>query len=608
MLGTYASVLAVCVASLLVGGAAMRLCGRREWSWLSPAVGLALLCALCWGTVRLPGEGAISAAAVLVAVLCSAAYLWGRVEGRREAVRAGLPVAAVALLATSLPFLAEGHFGILGTGFNPDMSQHLLAADRLAAGAASPLVVQGYPLGPHSVVVALHDGLGVGLVDAFSGLTLSIGVLACLTALGALGRFSDPRRLVGALLVGLPYMVASYLAQGAFKETMQALFVLGFAIALLDLERDPGPGEEGAARHSDLCAVPAALIAVGSAYAYSFPGLAWIAATAGIWALARLALERAGGKPPATLLRRSLRPALLAVLALAVLTAPELGRMLDFRRFETFNPAGPGLGNLFGQISPFEGLGIWPSGDFRLTPGAGAVPAVGYYVGVALAIGVLAYGVVSAARRREAALLSALGAALVAYLVARVDGTAYTAAKAVVMVSRLAMLVSVRPLLGLRASGSAPTGIRTVLAPLAAACFLVGAGVCSALALANAPVGPASYTPKLTELRPLLARTSALVLESRAFLTERHGVSYLTWELRGGRVCVAATEGRGNSPPRGVRFVIAPAGLGRPYGSVRLARRAGPYYFWRVTGPVRGPSACPLIAVRSARQGGTSNP
>ena len=43
-------------------------------------------------------------------------------------------VALVAALAASLPFAVEGRFGILGTGLNPDMSQHLFAADRLAGG------------------------------------------------------------------------------------------------------------------------------------------------------------------------------------------------------------------------------------------------------------------------------------------------------------------------------------------------------------------------------------------------------------------------------------------------------------------------------------------
>ena len=72
MLATYASVLAVCASSLLIGQAAIALCGRRRWSWLAPAVGLALLCALCWATVRLPGDGVVSAFAVLAASLAAA--------------------------------------------------------------------------------------------------------------------------------------------------------------------------------------------------------------------------------------------------------------------------------------------------------------------------------------------------------------------------------------------------------------------------------------------------------------------------------------------------------------------------------------------------------
>ena len=146
----------------------------------------------------------------------------------------------MALLAASLPFVVEGHFGILGTSFNPDMSQHLLAADRLADGHSSQLLNQGYPLGPHSIVVALNKGLGIGLVQGFSGLTVAVAVLASLTALAAFGDLPPLPRTAGALLVGLAYVVASYFAQGAFKETMQALFLLAFVLALREVDRDPG--------------------------------------------------------------------------------------------------------------------------------------------------------------------------------------------------------------------------------------------------------------------------------------------------------------------------------------------------------------------------------
>jgi hypothetical protein len=575
VIATYAAVLAVCAASLLIGQAVMALCGARRWSWLSPAVGLALVCAPCWGTVRLPGDGAVSAIAMAALALGSVAFLWGRVEGGGEALRVGGPVALVALAAASLPFLAEGHFGILGTGFNPDMSQHLLATARLADGEGSQLLHQGYPLGPHSVVAALNKGLGIGIVQGFSGLAVAVAVLAPLTALAA---FAPGRhalmRAGAALVVGLAYVVASYFAQGAFKETMQALFLLAFVLAL----RESGGPEW---RERSLRFLPAALIAAGSVYAYSFPGLIWLVPTLVLW----LALER--GAP-----LRSPRPLLLGLFAFAVLVAPEIGRMLDFQRFETFDPNGPGLGNLFGQVSPFEMLGIWPSGDFRLAPGDGAVPAAGYYLGIAFASALLIWGAIECWRRRERAILAGLGAVALTYLAARLGGTPYTAAKAIEIGAPIVALTILLPLLGVGGR------FRTVVATL----FILATGACSLLALANAPVGPTSYSPALTGLRPLLAADSTLVLASPELLSEQHGTPYISWELRGGRVCIKSSAEAGGKITPGVRFVVS-GGDVPPYSGLRLRRAAGSYRLWETIRAPSGNSPCPLIAVRQARQG-----
>ena len=154
MLGTYASFAAILIASVCVGQAVFRACGRRKWSWLSPAVGLAVITSVAWGTVRLPGDGTAAAIAIGVLVVASLAFLFGRVAGLRPAVAVGLPPFIGAVIAASLPFIVERRFGILGTGLNPDMSQHLFAANRLAHGEGSRLLSQGYPLGPHSLVVA----------------------------------------------------------------------------------------------------------------------------------------------------------------------------------------------------------------------------------------------------------------------------------------------------------------------------------------------------------------------------------------------------------------------------------------------------------------------
>lgn len=578
MVGTYAAVLAVCGASLAIGQAAIALCGVRRWSWLAPAVGLALVCVICWGTVRLPGDGVLSAIAVLLLALGSVAFLWGRLEGGGAALRSGVPVAALVLLATALPFLVEGHFGILGTGFNPDMSQHLLATDRLAHGDSSQLLHQGYPLGPHAVVVALGKGLGIGLVQGFTGLTIAVAVLASLTALTAFREQPLLLRVPAALVVGLAYMVASYFAQGAFKETMQALFFLAFVLALRETMANP------AWRELPLRYVPAALLAVGSVYTYSFPGLIWLAGAAVIWGLVEYGVSRFGSSATGP---AAWRAALYAVLLFAVLIAPEISRMIDFKQFETFDPNGPGLGNLFGQISPFETLGIWPSGDFRLSPGDGAVPPLGFYMGAAFATILLLYGLGVCWRRRESALIAGLAAAALTYAAARIGGTPYTAAKAIEIGAPLAALVIVLPLL------------RRPVAWL----YLLAAGVCSLLALANAPVGPSSYSPALTGLRDDVGEGPTLVLASSQLLADEHGTPYIAWELRGGRVCIEAAEEANGQPPPGVRFVITESsGNEPPFRHLRQVRLAPPYVLWE-RAPARAPTPCPLIAVRQARQG-----
>src|SRR5207244_1339234 len=99
MLGTYASFAATLIASGCVGQAVFGACGRREWSWLSPAVGLAVITAVAWGTVRLPGDGTAAAIAIGVLVVASAAFLFGRVAGLRRAMAVGLAPLVGALIA-----------------------------------------------------------------------------------------------------------------------------------------------------------------------------------------------------------------------------------------------------------------------------------------------------------------------------------------------------------------------------------------------------------------------------------------------------------------------------------------------------------------------------
>ncbi len=586
VLGVYASLLLILIASTPVGQAVFAICGRRRLSPLAPAVGLGLLCALAWGTVRLPGDGSAALVAVAAAALAALAVLAGRLERVAEDLRTGLPVALAAAVAASLPFLVAGRFGILGTGLNPDMSQHLFAAFKLAAGGTERLQESGYPLGPHALAVAAAKGTGASLVHAFDGLTLAIAVAACVAPLRILAPLRPARRLLGGLLAGLCYMAASYLIQGAFKETLEATLFLAFAVALHHLDRGELAGGAGA-RHA-LTALPLAALATGAAYSYSFPGLVWLAGALLLWAASRWREAS----------REALAPAAAAAALFAAAVAPEAGRMADFASFETFNPSGPGLGNLFNRISPLEALGIWPSGDFRLDPGAGAVPAAGFYLGGALALAALAYGLWWWLRRRETALPAAVAAGGALVLYALVSGTPYQEAKAIVVAAPVAMLAAARPLL------EQPR--RLAPRPLLAACFLGAGAGCSLLALVNGPVGPVSWTPALGSLRHQIHRQSTLVLAPRELLADEHGRDFIVWELRGSRVCVAVNGPPPRLPP-GIRYVIT-QGSGRPpYPGLRLVRTASPYRLWASRRPPQ-PQAppCPLIAPgeRRANPGG----
>jgi hypothetical protein len=414
-----------------------------------------------------------------------------------------------------------------------------------------------------------------------------------------------------ALLAGLPYLVASYLIQGSFKETMEALMVLAFAIGLHQVDRGELIGGIGERRA--LGALPLAALAIGAVYAYSFPGLFWLAGAAALWAL----LVRPRGL---------LKPAAVALGALALAVAPEVGRMIDFASFETFDPSGSGLGNLFNRISPLEALGIWPSGDFRLDPGDGAVPAIGYYLGEVLALAALAYGLAWWIRRRELAVPAALATAAVLILYALVSGTPYQEGKAIAIAAPLAMLIAARALL----SGEPlvrVSGVRRGLAPLRgrktdlqaqlagpaqsglALVFCLTVGACSVLALVNGPVGPTTWSPALTELRHSLGPGSTLVLASPELLDEEHGRDFLFWELRGGRVCVEpARAPSAQPPPAGVAHVITRGAAEPPFADLHPDTGAGPYRVWARRPAPSGPGPCPLLATGARATGARANP
>lgn len=525
MLAAIASAALLVAGSLLAGQGALRLCGHRDRPALAAPVGLAVLLVVAGIVAGLGGRGTAIAIVVSVTVLVGLLLSVRAISLSLSVVLA----AGLAALLASIPFIANGQVGILGVGLvNDDMASHLLLADWIEERfRPEPVLVdQGYPIGPHALVAGLAKLLGARSIDVFAGLTLAIPALTAALAFHALETLRTAVRVAASALVALPYMAAAYLAQEAFKEPIIALFLLAFALLMREA-RSPRQ------------AIPLGLLAAGTVYVYSFPGLAWLAGTAIVWG----AIELRRGERPGRAIWMASLAALAVLLALAL---PDFDRLRDFVDFRALDPDEAnegGLGNLPGQLSPLQAFGVWPAGDFRLSAAASTVPALVFYAGAALAIAAFALGLPRWIRRHGPAIPAALLTAALLYLAARAFGTVYTSAKALAIAAPLITLVTLGGLLnagGERAGGrprahparSLPEGriwpvrVAAGTSGILAAAFAVAAVFSSFLVLRQAPVAPEAHAEELAEMRPLVEGEKLLFLGRDNFVL---------WELRGSK-------------------------------------------------------------------------
>jgi hypothetical protein len=517
------SVLALLLATVLlvgtcfvIGQAVVFLCGWERPQWWAPAVGYAVLMIIFGLAVHVRDHQRLLLAFAIAITLGSLLLPFVR-RSLRWAAGDGLVLGIGLTLLAAIPFLATGYAGFLGPNVSDDMSQHLTAAWWLSDGTGmlpvaaigGNLINTGYPLGPHGLAAGLAR-LGLDDVRGFSALTLAVPVLTGFVAFGIVPEARRGARWALAAAVGLGYLPAAYLAQGSFKEIILAMLVLAAAVVLGDVAAERG-------RLGWRRAMPIGLLVGGAAYAYSYGALLWMAALFVVFFFAEVVRRR----ELFALIRDWWAAAAGMLVVGAIVVAPEIGRMKDFRDSIFGQEPLKNKGNLSHAINPFETLGVWFNGDFRFNPD----PRWPTILFCAIALAALVAGLVWWWRRGSLALPAAVGAAIIVWVQLAHSVNIYNAAKGLLVLAPLVMATIGAPLAAAW-SGRRGPGPWTWLARIAGVVLFAGAVVSSGGILRSAPVGLGAHDQEFAQIRPLVRHKATMFLDNDHFGQ---------WELRGAK-------------------------------------------------------------------------
>lgn len=314
----------------------------------------ALMCAAPMA-LHLPGRsGTTGVIASLALVACLVLVL--RTGG--IGIGFGLLPLLAPLLIGLIPFVVHGDVGIQGVSVNNDMSAHLAMADAIRYDGvfAAQGIHDTYPVGPHAVVALMGSLLGIGTVLAFAAFSLAAVLLLAMAGLAVVRDATPMGRWLVALAVAVPYLVASFYGQGAFKEVLLA----GLLLAMTATFMRGGIGT-GLFRW-----LPLGVILAGAVAAYSYGAVLWFAPVVVIW-LSGQALSSPGRRVSA--IKENVFPVLVAALGAGLLLVPQAPRVYRYLLDNSAtNFDGSALGNLAGRIPIWEASPVWASLDFRYLP------------------------------------------------------------------------------------------------------------------------------------------------------------------------------------------------------------------------------------------------
>jgi hypothetical protein len=457
---------------------------------LVPATGLALLIGLTQLTTWSPSIA--PATPVIVVVLAVAGLVVGRDRLHRRRLDAWALAGAVGVFVVYLlPILLSGQVGFAGYVLLGDTSIHLGLADRVIHHGATTTGLtpstysvslksyfdNSYPTGSHTALGALGDLVPVDLAwlyQPFLSWTMALAALAFYELLRPLVA-ARPVRAFAAFVAAQPGLLYAFAMQGAIKELATVATLVTFFALIPWLLRPPLRWRK---------AVALAVAAAGSLGAIDLAAAAWLGP--GLLAAALVLAWRLGR---ARIRETAAHVAAFAVVG-AVFVGPTLASSGSFvQNTEHVLTSGVELGDLQGPLDSLEVFGVWPRGDFRLS-----ADKPGFYLLIGCVVVALGLGLLHLLRGRGWAVLTLVGASLIAFFYITRTGSPWVDAKALAILAPVVMLVAV---IGAISLGG--VGRRIEAGVLLAA---IGAGVLWTNAVAYHDVQLSNY-PRLHELEQL---------------------------------------------------------------------------------------------------------
>lgn len=505
--------LVLAALSLGCGLLVERACGSRVPGVLRVPLGFASIVVLTQVATYEDATAELATPFVLLAAVAGFALSRSLLRDSRVD-RWAVGAAAAVFAAFAAPVVLSGQATFAGYTLLGDTSIHFVLIDRVMEhgrelsglepssyrSALEAYLDSAYPLGAQTALGAARPLVGQDVAWVFQPFLAAIAAftsLALYSVASAVIR-ARPLRALAAFLAAQPALVFAFSLQGSVKE-MAAVAVLATLAALVPVFLE----DSGRVR----AVIPAAVTAaagigvLGLAIA-PWLGLIVVAALGALLVRGRPKRRRATRERAWTALPGADRVTLAQCGAFVALSAalafPSLAESGDFLRVTSEVATSPTeLGNLIGPLNVLQAIGIWPVGDYRLSP-AGLSEKAGYVL-IGLAIAAAALGAAWMLRRRAGAPLLYLAVSLAGGAYVLLRGSPWVDAKALMIASPAVILAAVTGVAALLAKD------RRIPAALLAAALALGVLWSNALAYRAVRLAPRDRLAELEDLGKRMA-------------------------------------------------------------------------------------------------------